>query len=111
MKVASRIVRAVFLVVALLSYTENTQAATWYYSCNTYCTGNWVRIHDCEFADYDHLSYDTCNVDAANYFGGLCNSWAAPYYFPWFGVYSCDDSTGDPTGNFWCSYEDPECIP
>lgn len=108
MKATSTIVRILFLVVAFFSYTKTMQAAQWQFSCNSYCNG-YLRINECEFWDNDAgYSYDTC-TEADTFFEGLCQYMASPYY-GFGGVTSCYENSGNPTGTFYCSYEDfSEC--
>jgi hypothetical protein len=108
-KATSNIVRVVFLVVAIFSYTQTTQAAEWRLYCNSYCSG-YVRINDCQFWDDDFGGYyDTC-TEAEAFFENLCEQSAWPYY-AWGGIYNCDENGGNPAGMYYCSYEDPECGP
>jgi hypothetical protein len=109
-KATSKIAQLLFLVVALLGYTETTRGYYFYYGCTDQCIGIGVKAVTCDFYDADYLTSDSCYLDAEPFFRGLCDQFAAPDYFPWFAMWSCDDLTGDPVGQFYCSFNSEECL-
>jgi len=109
-KTTSQIVRALFFVVVFLGYTQTTKAWSPYFNCDTpSCIGFLTQATRCYFTDYDHGNWDTCQVDAATYFENFCKYLGGDPNNYWFGLEECADSTGDPEGEFYCSYVSSEC--